>query len=333
MSSILKPKTLFTTLAIAIIVAVLMWQGITASGNPDPTVKGMSPLAGIIDTGVLVFREGLECILVLSAITASLVRSQSSYWKPVAGGAGLGFVGTMITWFVVVGIISLVGNTTSELNIQAATGLLAIVVLLIVMNWFFHRIYWTGWISFQNRKKRQFVEAAESAEGDNKTQTQSLAFKGLVILGFASFYREGFEVVLFLQSLRMQIGSTNVALGAGIGLGLSLIVAYLTFIAHQKLPYRKMLVFTGVMLGIVLLVMVGEQIQEMQQAGWMGTTTLKIQFPAWTGVWFSLFNNVQTIVAQVIAAIIVLGSYFYSQYVKVWKPRRQAVLKREAVNS
>jgi high-affinity iron transporter len=332
MSSIVKPKFLLISLAIAVVVFVLMWQGITSSGNPDPTAHGITPLAGMINTGILVFREGLECILVLSAITASLVKSQSSYWKPVAGGAGLGFIGTLITWFVVVGIIALVGNTTSEYNIQAGTGLLAIVVLLIVMNWFFHRIYWTGWISFQNRKKRQFVEAAESSDEQSKAATKSLAFKGLMILGFASFYREGFEVVLFLQSLRMQIGATDVAIGAAIGLGLSLIVAYLTFIAHQKLPYRKMLVFTGVMLGAVLLVMVGEQMQEMQQAGWIGTTTLPFQIPAWMGVWFALFNNIQTVIAQGIAALIVLGSYFYSQYVKVWKPRRRAVMNQELAN-
>ena len=35
----------------------------------------------------------------------------------------------------------------SPLDMQAATGLLAIAVLLVIMNWFFHRVYWTGWIS------------------------------------------------------------------------------------------------------------------------------------------------------------------------------------------
>ena len=40
------------------------------------------------------------------------------------------------------------------------------------------------------------------------------------------------------------------------------------------MPYRKMLVVTGVMLGFVLLVMVGEQAFEMQQAGWIRTTQI-----------------------------------------------------------
>ena len=49
-------------------------------------------------------------------------------------------------------------------------------------------------------------------------------------------------------------------------------VAVLTFVIHQHLPYRRMLVVTGVMLAVVLLVMVGEETQEMQLAGWLPTT-------------------------------------------------------------
>ncbi len=48
----------------------------------------------------------------------------------------------------------------------------------------------------------------------------------------------------------------------------------LTFLAHRKLPYRKMLVLTGIMLGLVLFVMVGEQGQEMQLAQWIPTTRI-----------------------------------------------------------
>lgn len=322
--------TLFFLLVV--VVAALVWQGVTAGGVPDPTKSNIGRGAAILDTGILVFREGLEAILVLSALTASLVRSHKSYWKPISTGTGLGFVATLITWFVVVGLISLIGTSAPEADIQAGTGLLAIVVLLIVMNWFFHRIYWTGWIQFHNRKKRQIIDTFE-AESDatigsttspRSEKAKSIAMKGLILLGFTSLYREGFEVDLFLQNIRMQVGSEIVGIGAAIGLILTLLVAVLTFLAHHKLPYKKMLVFTGVMLGVVLLVMVGEQIQEMQQAGWIGTTSIAVQFPDWMGLWLSVFNNVQTIVAQGFAALFVIGSYFAAQYVRVIKPKRDA---------
>ncbi|WP_245632762.1 FTR1 family iron permease [Alicyclobacillus kakegawensis] len=320
-------RTILTVLAAAV-VAALVWQGVTAGGNPDPTARNIGRGAAIVDTGILVFREGLETILVLSAITASLVRTRRAYWRPISNGAGLAFLATIVTWFVVVGIISLVGQTAPELDIQAATGLLAILVLLLVMNWFFHRIYWTGWISMHNRKKNEMIGALESdatASTGVADTAKAVAYKGLIILGFTSVYREGFEVVLFLQNTRMQLGSMVVLIGTAVGLALTLMVAVLTFFAHQKLPYKKMLVFTGVMLGAVLLVMVGEQVQEMQQAGWLGVTQLPVQFPDWMGLWFCVFNNIQSLAAQFIAALFVLGSYFGAQYVRVWKPRREAL--------
>ncbi len=88
------------------IVGLLVWQALTSHGNPDPTVNGLSPAAAVLDTGILVFREGLEAILVLAALTASLVRTEEGYWRPVALGASVSFLATVATWFIVVAIIS-----------------------------------------------------------------------------------------------------------------------------------------------------------------------------------------------------------------------------------
>ncbi|HEX6778886.1 MAG TPA: FTR1 family protein [Ktedonobacterales bacterium] len=304
-----------TVLALAglLVFGVLIWQGITASGNPDPTASHLSPPAAILDTGILVLREGLEAILVLSAITASLMGSNQPYRKPITAGAVLGFLATIATWFIAIAIISAVN--APALDIQAATGLLAIGVLLVIMNWFFHKIYWAGWISLHNKRRRNLMQHA----GNDR----SGAVLGLALLGFSAMYREGFEVVLFLQSIRLQVGSMVVLAGVGAGLFFVAIIGTLTFVAHHKLPYKKMLVFTGVMLGAVLVVMVGESMQEMQLADWISTTTLPLPIPAWMGVWFAVFPNVESLLAQALAALFVVGSYYMAQYVRVWRPRRR----------
>ncbi|GMA51259.1 hypothetical protein GCM10025857_26160 [Alicyclobacillus contaminans] len=322
-------KTGLVCLGGALLIAVLVWQAITAAGSPDPTASGVSPVAGMIDTAVLVYREGLECILVLSAIVAGLVRTQQAYWRPISQGAGIGFGATLVTWFILVGILNLAASTTSEANIQAATGLLAIIVLLIVMNWFFHRIYWTGWISFHNRKKKELIQSVESADDGQLETVKSMAYKGLILLGFASVYREGFEVDLFLQSIRLQVGTWVVVLGTAFALILVAITGYFTFIAHQKLPYKRMLVFTGIMLGVVFEIMVGEQVNEMQAAGWIPTHTFPVNIPAWAGTWFSVFNNWETVIAQIAAAVFVIGS-FYAAQMERFKPRRKAVRPNSA---
>src|ERR1035438_5103488 len=129
-------------LAIAafLVVGILVWQGITAHGSPDPTTPHTSPTVALLDIGVLVFREGLECILVLAAITAGMVGSSKCRQRPVAWGAGISFLATIATWFIAVGIVNDLTANVSALNLQAATGLLAVVVLLVVMNWFFHKL-------------------------------------------------------------------------------------------------------------------------------------------------------------------------------------------------
>lgn len=298
-------------LSALLVVALFVWQGLTAAGTPDPLAHRSGSFAGILDIGVLVFREGLECILVLSAITASMTKSGEPYQRPVAAGVGIGFLATLITWFIAVGVVDDLTQSINALYVQAGTGLLAIVVLLIVMNWFFHKMYWTGWISMHNRRKRDLLESA--SEGEKSAQRVLL---GMALLGFTSFYREGVEVVLFLQSYRLKLGGGPVFYGVILGLLFTGIVAILTFMAHQKLPYRKMLVLTGAMLGAVLLVMVGEEAQEMQLAHWLPTTSipaLSAKIPAWMGLWFSVFPTVETLAAQAIAAVLVLGSYLVAR--------------------
>jgi high-affinity iron transporter len=290
------------------VVAMLVWQGITAHGAPDPMRPNTSETVAFLDIGILVFREGLECILVLAAITASMTGATRSHRRPVALGASLAFVASLITWFVAVRIVGSLSDNMSALDLQAATGLLAVIVLLVIMNWFFHKIYWGGWIRAHNRRRKELLEGAHAAE-----ITQRHLWWGLILLGFTSLYREGFEVVLFLQSYNLRLGGGVVLKGALLGMTLTGIVAVLTFVLQQRLPYRKMLIATGTLLGVVLLVMVGEQAQEMQLANWISTTPisqLENVIPAWVGMWFAVFPTVETLVAQMIAAVLVIGSYF-----------------------
>jgi high-affinity iron transporter len=299
-----------------LLVGILLMAGIPrASGfrvrsNSTSSASGKNRASAVLDIGVLVFREGLECILVLAALTVSMRGSEQKYQSPVSAGVGVAFAATLLTWSFAVRVLDDIGKNVSALAIQAATGLLAIVVLLVVMNWFFHRVYWTGWISLHNQQKRELLRNAGNENGELRLMI------GMASLGFTSFYREGFEVVLFLQSYRLKLGGSVVLRGVVLGVFSSGIVAILTFVAHSRLPYRKMLVATGAMLAFVLLVMVGEEAQEMQLARWLPTTEiprLVHLIPSWMGVWFSVFPTVETLSAQTLAGLLVFGSYFTAQ--------------------
>jgi hypothetical protein len=80
-----------------------------------------------------------------------------------------------------------------------------------------------------------------------------------------------------------------------------------------------MLITTGILLGVVLEVMVGEQAQEMQLAHWISRTDigwLTNVIPAWMGMWFAVFPTYETMVAQLLAAILVLGSYYAATHMQ-----------------
>ena len=297
-------------------IAALSWKAITApAGVPDPTAPGthLSHGAIVIDSALLVFREGLEAVLVLAAFTASFVGANRALRRPVAGGAGIALAASVVTWFAAIWTIGALGGP--GLDVQAATGLLAVAVLLVVMNWFFHKVYWTGWIAAHNRRRREL----QGTPGGHRR-----LLLGLALLGFTAVYREGFEIVLFLQNLRLTAGSTTVLEGVAVGLALTVAVGAATFFFQHRLPYRRMLVATGVLLGFVLLVMVGESVQELQLAGWLPTHALGVTFPGWMGLWLAFFPTVEGVVAQILAVSLVAGSYFLAEEIRVRRPRRRA---------
>jgi len=88
-----------------------------------------------------------------------------------------------------------------------------------------------------------------------------------------------------------------------------------------------MLVLTGVLLAGVLFVMIGEQAQEMQLAGWIGTTTIPWLrwLPGWAGTWFALFPTWQTLCAQALGLLLVVGVYGLARYQAVVLPKKRGL--------
>jgi high-affinity iron transporter len=296
----------------AILGGLLLYTALTAKGGvPDPTeTNNLSHGAVVLNSALLVLREGLEAILVLAAVLASFRGANAVRAKPVRMGVIAGLAASVVTWFAAVWMLGQFGG--SGLDVQAATGLIAVAVLLVVMNWFFHKVYWTGWIQHHHKRRRDLL----ASTGRGVTW-------GLILLGFTAVYREGFEIVLFLQNLRLEYGAAVVLQGVAIGLGLTAMVGVLTFTAHRKLPYKRMLVVTGATIGFVLVVMVGESAQELQLAGWIPTDNLGVTFPGWMGTWLAVFPTYETLGAQVLAAGAVVGSYMMAERVRVRKPAQR----------
>jgi len=237
-------------------------------------------------------------------------------------GAALALAASVITFILARTVLTELARYGEKL--EAIVGLIAIGVLLLVLNWFFHRVYWTGHISKFHKRRRRLLGVATGG-------LISAQVIGFVLLGFSTVYREGFETVLFLQALELNSGLAVVLEGVALGGIAVMAVAVATFVLERKLPYKKMLIVTGVLLTVVLMIMMGKTVRTMQGVGWVPITPIDVDIPYWAGIWLGVFPTVETVLAQLAGGVFVIGSYVLAERLK--HRRRSPAPDRSAVTS
>src|SRR6476661_2548803 len=131
--------------AITLVIATLVYLMATASTGPaDPTEVRTSHGTAVVNSAIIVFREGLEAVLIFAAVTASFLGANKRRRRPVVAGAVVAFAASVVAWFLVQALLDVASPLGPRL--EAITGFVAVVVLLIVLNWFVHKIYWSEWI-------------------------------------------------------------------------------------------------------------------------------------------------------------------------------------------
>jgi high-affinity iron transporter len=273
-----------------------------------------SRAAVVTNSAIIVFREGLEAVLILAALMASMVGAQRRFRKPLLAGVGIALAASVVTWVVAQTVLGSLAGWGERL--EAVVSLIAIGVLLLILNWFYHRVYWQENLQDLHRKKKRVLAGASIG----LVSAQAL---GLVMLGFSSVYREGFETVLFLQALTLEAGAWTVLQGVLLGFAGVLGVFALVVSLERRLPHKKMLIATGLLITGVLVVLVGHTVQTMQVVGWMPVTPVEgLSLPFWAGMWFGIFPTWEGLLLQAAALAFVIGSYVASEALKRRKRRR-----------
>ena len=269
--------------------------------------QGATAATAVTNAAVIVFREGLEAVLILAAVMASLSGAARGQRRPMLFGAALALLASVVTFILARTVLTELSRYGEKL--EAIVGLIAIAVLLLVLNWFFHKVYWTDHIKKFNKRRKALV-------GITAGGLISAQVVGFVLLGFSTVYREGFETVLFLQALELNSGLAVVLEGVALGALLVGAVAVATFVLERKLPYKKMLIVTGVLLTVVLMIMMGKTVRTMQGVGWVPITPIDMEIPYWAGIWLGIFPTVETLLAQAAGGVFVIGSYFLAERLK-----------------
>jgi high-affinity iron transporter len=263
-----------------------------------------APGAIIINAAIIVLREGLEAVVILAALTANFVGLLVRYRRYIGIGALAAFIATAITSFIMQELLH--SFTRFGERLEAIISLIVIGVILLITNWFFHKTYWQDHMKEMHQHKSSLMKGADAGRN-----------AGLVLLGFTSIYREGFETALFLQALLLNAGSAIVLQGVLLGLlGVGL-VGIITFVLQRHLPYMKMFVVTAMLIGLVLVTMVGNTVHVLQKVGWLTLHPIHgLDIPYWMGLWLGLFPTWEGIGLQITAAAFVIGSYYLAEYLR-----------------
>jgi high-affinity iron transporter len=263
---------------------------------------GTAPAAIVFNAATIVFREGLEAVLILASLLASMIGANRQYKRPLAYGAFAALIVTAVLFFLA--RTALLSFSQYSEQIEAIISLVAIGVLLLVMNWFFHKVYWTRWIAKHHDRRRRLLIGGAAGQA-----------LGFVLLGFTSVFREGAETVLFLQALVLDAGTWIVIQGVLLGLAGTAVVGALTLVLQTKLPHKKMLIVTGVMIAVVLVTMVGKTVHVLQLVGWAPISPIPgaEAWPYGLGIWLGVYGTWQSILTQIVAVVFVFGSYFLAE--------------------
>ena len=276
-----------------------------------------SRLSIVSNSAIIVFSEGLEAVLILAALMASLVGAQRRHRRPLLVGVLVALAASVVTWLVAQTVLGSLAGWGERLS--AVVGLIAIGVLLLILNWFYHRVYWQENLQDLHRRKKRILVGTSAGI----ISAQAL---GLVALGFSSVYREGFETVLFLQALTLEAGAWTVLQGVALGFAGVVGVFFLVVALEQRLPHKRMLIATGVLITWVLVVLVGQTVQTMQVVGWLGVTPVEgFEPPYWAGVWLGIYPTWQGLVAQTAALVFVVGSYLAAEALR--RHRRERLVR------
>jgi len=243
----------------------------------------------------IVLREGFEAILIIVAIL-SVLRAvgarHATRWVHAGWIAALG-VG-VVAWLVSDWLLQSSGLKRELL--EAATSLVAVVVLLYLGFWLHRRTQIGRWKAF--------------IEDQVTSALNSRRLFGLTVISFLAVFREAIETVLFLVALSMEGGPTGrgvMAAGVAVSLGCTILLAWALVRFSTRLPLRTIFGITSVLMMALSVILVGKGLHALQEAGMLTATGAPFDFRIDI---LGLYPNAETLLAQAITVMVSVVLWF-----------------------
>ena len=275
---------------------------LTDQGVAAPTV-----IAG--QSFLIVFREGLEAVLLISVLLGYLEAAKATrFRKPILAGMTLAIPGAVLTFFLIRTLLAALPFGREIL--EAATTIAAVAVLFYISFWLLARLESKRWMEFVKTRLWNAVSVGSSG--------------ALVLVGFTAVYREAFESALLYQAL-LSFGEGLgrwVALGLVVGAVVLAVVSYAILRLGRSLPTKTFLSIAVSLLMATSVAFLGNAVRALQQADVVRLTKLGgwPNLPIFLSQALGYWPSRQTVGAQAVLAAIYLAAGFWAL---VLRPRRR----------
>ena len=271
-----------------------------ASGNVNGFTKLVTSSAG--QAFLILIREGLEALLVVAAVIAYLVKSGNKrfakwiYLGVVAGLAGSGLVAVLFTF--------LFGGSGPVQEIsEGVCALIATLMLLWTSNWMLNKSSVEAWNNYIRNKTEAAVAGAQSKVESGQRLGLGM-ITSLAMLSFLAVFREGAETVIFYESIYSMSQDAHGMWVGGLAAAAVLLVIFLILrFTSVKIPIGPFFLVTSIVMAALVVIFAGGGIHALIEGDLIEGTYLST-VP--TNDWIGLYPYVETITAQVIAAIAVV---------------------------
>lgn len=245
---------------------------------------------------IIIFREGLEAILVIAAISAYLVRSNNKPMLKVVYLSSLFAVFASI--LAAIALHTIVGLSGANQEImEGCAMLLATVMLFFISNWMLSKSESIAWKNYVEGKVQNAVSTGSS-----------------FALGFAAFlavFREGAETIIFYQAMLADANEHMDMVWYGLGVGM-IVLAFVFVIIRfgtVKLPLKSFFIGTSALMYLMAIAFAGGGVKELQEADIIPATSVDFVHPVEI---LGIYPTVETLLPQLFMVVAVIGSIIYS---------------------
>ncbi|WP_432775592.1 FTR1 family protein [Brevibacillus gelatini] len=257
------------------------------------------------DAGLILFREGLEAILIIVSLLTFLQKSgNADKRKWIWSGAALGVAASAILAVVLSIVFSNLATGSSRETIEGITGLIAVFFMLTIGAWLHKKSNLQAW--------NDFVQ---------KSIGTSLAKGALWSLAFTAFLavvREGAETIIFYMGMAATISITDLMLGIVGALVVLAVISFGFIRLSARIPVRPFFLVASLLLYYMAFKFIGVSIHALQVTGTLPAhgEDFLLHLPD-----LGIYANWETTIPQLaILAVILLNLSIYS-----WKRPTKAV--------